>query len=431
MTPSWVYPLERPEDDDAAKEHLEKAKQEGFPAEEKTPERKPLPVPTSAPEEETELRAALRAMGAGGGPTLTQQLAAPLSADELKQANTQASPVNAHLRQLYRDTLNAARAANGNPTLPAVEDPYVGGQQRFRDWVMKRGDFAQGEQVNALRAKEAANNEARTNAYLKSMDGNEDARKSRLDLEKEKGERQRLESETRLRLAEEDSKRKTQKQSFDEWVKKRVLEASGARAKQKAEAEQKKAEGKAAEQGKKDTTALRKEFNSQDSVKNYNKVRDAYESLKSNINAGTAASDMSAIYQYMKLMDPGSTVRESEFAAAQNAAGAPDRIANYFSQVKSGTRLNEAQRADFLAQAEKLYTSRADLYGKEAKRYRDLATKAGMAPDDVALELPKAGQGGKTLSAQEQKYLDYARALKAKDPNDATAAAILRKLGLE
>jgi hypothetical protein len=58
----------------------------------------------------------------------------------------------------------------------------------------------------------------------------------------------------------------------------------------------------------------------------------------------------------MKMLDPGSTVREGEFATAQNATGAPERIRNMYNNLITGQRLNPGQRKMFVGQAERLYT---------------------------------------------------------------------------
>ena len=60
----------------------------------------------------------------------------------------------------------------------------------------------------------------------------------------------------------------------------------------------------------------------------------------------------------MKVLDPGSTVREGEFANAQNAAGVPDRIRNLFNNWSKGQRLDEKQRQDFITQAKKIVDAR-------------------------------------------------------------------------
>lgn len=96
----------------------------------------------------------------------------------------------------------------------------------------------------------------------------------------------------------------------------------------------------------------------------------------------TAAGDLSKIFGYMKILDPGSTVREGEFATAQNATGVPGRIANLYNKVVSGERLSPAQRAEFDQAAGALVKSQQDQYKKTIeKHYTNIATKAGIQPD--------------------------------------------------
>jgi hypothetical protein len=59
----------------------------------------------------------------------------------------------------------------------------------------------------------------------------------------------------------------------------------------------------------------------------------------------------------MKMLDPGSVVREGEFATAQNAAGVPDRVMNLYNRILSGERLNKDQREAFKGQAAGLMTA--------------------------------------------------------------------------
>lgn len=87
----------------------------------------------------------------------------------------------------------------------------------------------------------------------------------------------------------------------------------------------------------------------------YTGVTEAYRRLKASNN--DAAGDLSLIFSYMKMLDPGSVVREGEFATAQNAAGVPDRVRNIFNRLLEGQRLTEGQRKQFTGQAESLYTA--------------------------------------------------------------------------
>jgi hypothetical protein len=101
---------------------------------------------------------------------------------------------------------------------------------------------------------------------------------------------------------------------------------------------------------------FRKEYN--DQTAGYREVKSAYGRVLS--SEDTAVGDLSLIFGYMKMLDPGSVVREGEFATAQNAAGVPERIQNIYNRVVSGERLSKSQRDSFKGQAEKLYKSAGD-----------------------------------------------------------------------
>lgn len=100
-------------------------------------------------------------------------------------------------------------------------------------------------------------------------------------------------------------------------------------------------------------TKFRKEYN--DQTKPYQEVKSAYGRVLS--SEDTAVGDLSLIFGYMKMLDPGSVVREGEFATAQNAAGVPERIMNIYNKVASGQRLSPSQRDSFKGQAKGLYNS--------------------------------------------------------------------------
>ena len=128
----------------------------------------------------------------------------------------------------------------------------------------------------------------------------------------------------------------------------------------------------------KDEQALRKEYASL--TKEFPKVRDAYLRIQASSD-GTAASDLSLIFNYMKVLDPGSTVREGEFANAQNAAGVGTRIGNLYNQMVKGTRLSDEQRKEFLSTARNLYGEQEKTYQETVANYRGLATAYGLDPE--------------------------------------------------
>jgi hypothetical protein len=100
----------------------------------------------------------------------------------------------------------------------------------------------------------------------------------------------------------------------------------------------------------------------------------------------TAVGDLSLIFGYMKMLDPGSVVRENEFATAQNAAGVPERILNVYNRVRSGERLTENQRGSFKKQAEDLFNVAAN----DERRVRDgisrIARNYGLNTDNIFID---------------------------------------------
>jgi len=80
--------------------------------------------------------------------------------------------------------------------------------------------------------------------------------------------------------------------------------------------------------------------------------RQAFGTLQAALKDPSAAGDVSLLFAYMKLLDPGSVVREGEFATAQNTSGVPDLVMTAYNRVlRDGQRLTPDQRKDFYGQA--------------------------------------------------------------------------------
>jgi hypothetical protein len=61
----------------------------------------------------------------------------------------------------------------------------------------------------------------------------------------------------------------------------------------------------------------------------------------------SGAGDIALVTSFMKMLDPGSVVRETEFATAANAGGLLARLSGTVQQIEDGKFLSEQQRADF------------------------------------------------------------------------------------
>lgn len=137
---------------------------------------------------------------------------------------------------------------------------------------------------------------------------------------------------------------------------------------------------------------LRKEFDGQEEVKTYNKVvpflsaiQDVVKKEVGGVKA-SGADDLKLIFSYMKLLDPGSVVRETEFANAQNAAGIPDVVRNVWNRALNGTRLNPAQRKEFLDSAQAAIRNYQIGYDRQKMRFKDVAEAGNLDPKNVVID---------------------------------------------
>lgn len=141
---------------------------------------------------------------------------------------------------------------------------------------------------------------------------------------------------------------------------------------------------------------FRKEYS--DQTKGYQEVKSAYGRVLASDQ--TAAGDIALIFNYMKMLDPGSVVREGEFATAQNAGGIDSKVYNLYNQLMTGERLKPEQRKMFTKQAERLYgqaqTQEAQVrQGIEriAKGYGLNTANIFYTPTEVAPTAPGAAPG--------------------------------------
>lgn len=119
-------------------------------------------------------------------------------------------------------------------------------------------------------------------------------------------------------------------------------------------------------------SSIRKEFMGIPEVKAFQSQASAFGRISASAEDPSPAGDLALIFNYMKLLDPGSTVREGEFATAQNAGGVGERIVSLYNNILQGTRLTESQRADFLGRADKLYTDAERQYAGYESEYKRL-----------------------------------------------------------
>lgn len=137
--------------------------------------------------------------------------------------------------------------------------------------------------------------------------------------------------------------------------------------------------------------SLRTEFNNL--TKEMRDVGLAYGKIQASANEPSAAGDIALLINYMKMLDPGSVVREGEFATAQNAGGVEARVRATYNNLLRGERLTEDQRADFVASAGRVLVPYRDEFDATKLRYSALAERQGVAPSNVVVNDPFIGFG--------------------------------------
>lgn len=114
---------------------------------------------------------------------------------------------------------------------------------------------------------------------------------------------------------------------------------------------------------------LRKEYNQQVKDAGFYDARDAFKRIEQAVTSGTAIGDVASATSIMKLLDPGSVVRESELGIALTARGVVDGFMNFKQQTFEGKRLTDKQRQDFDALAREFYKVAQETKAEIDQRY--------------------------------------------------------------
>ena len=119
-------------------------------------------------------------------------------------------------------------------------------------------------------------------------------------------------------------------------------------------------------------------FKSEPVYKAFDEMRASFQQITTGLNEKSPAGDLTAATKFMKLLDPGSVVRESELFLAMQATGALDRFTDVANKIISGTKLTEQQRADFRNVAEQLYNAAATSYNTKRDEYLQFGQSQGL-----------------------------------------------------
>ena len=135
---------------------------------------------------------------------------------------------------------------------------------------------------------------------------------------------------------------------------------------------------------------LRKEY--QGRTKVYGELGTTYQNMQSSAAAKTGPGDIALITGFMKMLDPGSVVRETEFATARDTAGLYERLKNQATKLESGQLLglDSKQRNEYVNLAKQYLDSSQKKAGEDKTALGVVVKNYKLNPDNVFGPAPKA-----------------------------------------
>ena len=127
--------------------------------------------------------------------------------------------------------------------------------------------------------------------------------------------------------------------------------------------------------------------------KQFKDISEGYQRVIDSAKNPSPAGDLSMLFNYMKILDPTSVVRESEFAQAAATGSYGQKIQASVQRLLNGKRLTDEQRNDFLFQAKQLYIGQEAMHGQRESEFERLAVESGLDPKRVVFKLGNK-QGG-------------------------------------
>jgi hypothetical protein len=129
-------------------------------------------------------------------------------------------------------------------------------------------------------------------------------------------------------------------------------------------------------------------FKQEPIYKDFSDMKTAFTQVVSSLDQDTPIGDVAGATKIMKLLDPGSVVRESELGIAMAAAGRMDRLQNYFNRLVTGKPLTPTQREDFKSLANELYAAAGQSYNAKRAEYERFGNAYGFKNLGTALGAP-------------------------------------------
>ncbi len=135
-------------------------------------------------------------------------------------------------------------------------------------------------------------------------------------------------------------------------------------------------------------------------TKDYTEMTRQMQNITASAADTTGASDIALVTSFMKMLDPGSVVRETEFATARDTAGLYDQLGNRLQKLQQGSFLSPEQRKAYVELSKKYM----DASNKHESNVRD---HLGRSADTYGLNKENIFPGQSSSSPSAPREVDY------------------------
>jgi hypothetical protein len=128
---------------------------------------------------------------------------------------------------------------------------------------------------------------------------------------------------------------------------------------------------------------LAKQFRGDKTVQAHQLMQNEMRQLEALAAEGNPQSDQALITKFAKILDPGSVVRETEFAITEKGGGVLTSLQNTLDKARGTGRLQPSQRQQMLQAARSLTSGVGEEYAKKRKEYADQGALYGARPQAI------------------------------------------------
>jgi hypothetical protein len=132
---------------------------------------------------------------------------------------------------------------------------------------------------------------------------------------------------------------------------------------------------------------IRKEY--QTRTGKYRELDGTFSNIKTSAASANGPGDIALITSFMKMLDPGSVVRETEFATGRDTAGLYANLQNQLQKAQNGQFLNKTQRQQYVTLSQQYLDASKKRANEEKESLGKVVKNYGLNPENVfGIEAP-------------------------------------------